>query len=116
MPVQTSLTDTFQALLSFEAMLQGDRQVDRYAVFRRIAEGVRNRERAFLGKPMQWMNATLSRWHREFRDFTYPEDLTDRDITQRLHILLTSDLGALEPTDPAAYRRHLLTSYRPYLT
>lgn len=103
-------------LQAFESMIRGDKTVDRYDMFRQISAGIKRGDKAYFGRPLQWQSLTLEKWYRQFRSGTGLEDLSERDIAERVSILLETDLWAFDPRNQSAFKHHLLTTYRPYLT
>ncbi len=101
----------------FDARIHMDRSIDDHLLFRMITDAVENRrDKAFFDKPLMWQSLTLEKWYRQFRSGTGLEDLSERDIAERVSILLETDLWAFDPRNQSAFKHHLLTTYRPYLT
>lgn len=94
-------------LAAFAALLDGDKTVDEYILFRQINEGIKRRDPAYAGKPVQWHSISLARWHADFAGGRRSSGLSDYDTMQRVDILLQSDLWAFETTDETAYKQRL---------
>lgn len=73
-------------LEAFDAMIHGDKEVDEYIMFRVIRTAVRQRNKAFLDKPLTWSCLVLERWHKEAVDGFDNTKLTDYDIQSRVNI------------------------------
>lgn len=102
-------------LSAFDAMLHGDESVDRYMMFRIIRKAVRQKEKAFLDKPLAWSCLAERRWYLEACEGFDRSQLSDYDILSRVSILLESDLFAYEGRDQHKFKRRLFERHRHYL-
>ena len=77
---------------------------------------MRQREQAFLDKPLAWIFQCLDEWHKQaVKDFdrTY---LSDYDILSRVNILLDVYLFAFEGRNQQKFKQQLAEQHRYYLT
>lgn len=102
-------------LACFEAMISGDKTVDEYILFRLIRRAIRQREKAFLGRPLSWTCLKESQWHKEAKAGFEQTNLHDYDIINRVSILLESDLLAFEGNRQQQFKKHLFDRYRHFL-
>lgn len=101
---------------ALDARIHGGSNVDPYKLYNRISAGLRLKEKAYYGKPLDWSLNMLDGWHRDFlfghyAGFTHA---TAYDIISRVAVLLTSDISAFE-LNPEAYKRKLFEAHRHYL-
>lgn len=102
-------------LAAFEALVRGDKKVDEYIMFRLIRKAIRQREEAFLGKPLKWSCLKEDQWHKEAKAGFDRTKLSDYDILNRASILLESDLYAFEGSQQLDFKRQLFDNTRHYL-
>lgn len=103
-------------LRAFDAMLYGDNDVDQYVLFRAIERRARQREQAFLVKPLTWVFHCLDEWHKQAVkgfDRTY---LSDYDVLSRVNLLLDSDLCAFEVCNQQRFKQRLFNQHRHFLS
>lgn len=99
-------------LKAFDARIRGDKDVDQYVLFKAIERRARQREQAFLGKPLTWLFQCLDAWHKQAVKGFDRTDLSDYDILSRVNILLDADLFAFEGRNQKAFKQHLVASTR----
>lgn len=99
-------------LRAFDAYIHGDTSVDQYELFRAISLGLKRRDKAYFDRPLEWHSDSLDCWYRQFKHGACLEKLTEYDTTQRVTLLLESDLWAFTP-DQAAFKHRLATAHRP---
>lgn len=106
-------TDTVNrcVMRAFEAHLHGDTTVDKYALYRTVAQQLRARNTVFFGRPLQWASAMLAKWYANFRTGISEVAQPAYDTRQQVDILLGENLRAFDP-DPALYK-HRLTLLQP---
>ena len=102
-------------LRAFDAMIRGDKTIDRYAMFRHISAALSHKDKAYLGKPLQWYSITLDRWHTMFRHGSPTTRLSACDTLEIVSLLLESDLWLFETHNQAAYKQRLFDKTRPLL-
>lgn len=83
-------------LKAFDALIHGDKYIDQYVLFKAIERRARQREQAFLDKPLTWLFQLLNEWHKQAVKGFDRTDLSDYDILSRVNILLDADLFAFE--------------------
>ncbi|MDE6460519.1 MAG: hypothetical protein K2K52_06790, partial [Paramuribaculum sp.] len=98
-------------LRAFDALISGDKTIDEYTLFRQIGMGIRRKDPAYTDKPLRWHSLSLARWHKQFANAEPVGNLSDYDTAQRVSILLSSDLWALETRNEAAFKHRLHTRY-----
>lgn len=103
-------------LAAFDAMIHGDKAINEYEMYKAIAQGLRRRDRAYFDKPLSWLTTIEERWYKEAKRGFNTSALSDYDITNRLTILLRTDLTAYEGRNQSAFKQHLATHYRCYLS
>lgn len=103
-------------LRAFDAMIHGDRSVDEYVLFRYISAGLKRCDSVYFDRPLEWHSLCLDRWHKQFRYGTCLEKLSEYDITQRVSILLASDLWAFETSNESAYKKCLFEANKHMLS
>lgn len=113
-PAEHSLTDRI-TLDAFEAMIRGDRTIDPYDMYHTIRREVRNRNSAFLGRPLQWCAMSLERWFKDFRYTLSSTPLSDYDTAMTVSILLAADLEDYAPGQSRSFRQRLFDNHRRYL-
>ena len=113
-PADGTLLDTYR-LAAFDSFVRGDSSVDRYYLFNMVSSEVRQRNRKFFGKPLQWESMCVDRWHRQFRHGASLEELPDIDTVRRVTALLSSDLWAFETKNESRYKQNLFENYKFYL-
>lgn len=101
---------------ALDARIHGASNVDPYKLYNRISAGLRLKEKAYYGKPLDWSLNMLDVWHRDFLTGHYAgfTHATAYDIISRVAVLLTSDISAFE-LNPEAYKRKLFEAHRYYL-
>lgn len=102
-------------LKAFEAKIHGDRSVDEYVLYRAIRSGIDRKDKAFFGRPLQWLCLTEESWYNEAVKGYDRSRLSDYDILNRAAILLETDLFAFEGSNQTVFKRRLLNSLRHYL-
>ena len=102
-------------LKAFEARIHGDTTVDEYVLYRAIRSGINRKDKAFFGRPLQWLCLTEESWYNEAIKGYDRSRLSDYDILNRAAILLETDLFAFEGSNQTAFKRRLLNSTRHYL-
>lgn len=102
-------------LKALEARIHGDRSVDEYVLYRAIRSGINRKDKAFFGRPLQWLCLTEESWYNEAVKGYDRSRLSDYDILNRATILLETDLFAFEGSNQTAFKRRLLNSLRHYL-
>lgn len=103
-------------LKAFDARIRGDKDVDQYVLFKAIERRARQREQAFLGKPLTWLFQCLDAWHKQAVKGFDRTDLSDYDILSRVNILLDADLFAFEGRNQKAFKQHLAEQHRQFLS
>ncbi len=83
-------------LRAFDARIHGDKTVDEYILYRAIRAAVNRRDKAFLGRPLDWLCISEERWYNEASLGYEHTTLSAYDIINRTSILLESDLFAYE--------------------
>lgn len=103
---------------ALDARMHGDKSVDIYELYRQIDNGMLTHPELYSGKPLTWMTEKLQSWYEEFRTGRHvdrsllrswsgkPEPVTDRDILNRVDILLRANLWAFTP-DPQTLKQRL---------
>lgn len=102
-------------LKALEAKIHGDRSVDEYELYRAIRSGIGRKDKAFFGRPLQWLCLTEESWYNEATKGYDRSRLSDYDIISRATILLETDLFAFEGSNQTAFKRRLINSTRHYL-
>lgn len=102
--------------LALDARIHGASNVDPYKLYNRISAGLRLKEKAYYGKPLDWSLNMLDGWHCDFLSGHYAgfTHATAYDILSRVAVLLTSDISAFE-LNPEAYKRKLFENHLHYL-
>ena len=113
-PADSTLLDTYR-LAAFDSFVRGDGSVDRYHLFNMVSSEVRQRNRKFFGKPLQWESMCVDRWHRQFQHGASLEELPDLDTVRRVTALLSSDLWAFETKNESRYKQTLFENHRHLL-
>lgn len=101
---------------ALDARIHGASNVDPYKLYNIISAGLRLKEKAYYGKPLDWSLNMLDVWHRDFLSGHYAgfTHATAYDIISRVAVLLTSDISAFE-LDPESYKLALFENHRHYL-
>lgn len=101
---------------ALDARIHGASNVDPYKLYNRISAGLRLKEKAYYGKPLDWSLNMLDVWHRDFLSGYYAgvTHATAYDIISRVAVLQTSDISAFE-LNPEAYKRKLFENHLHYL-
>lgn len=101
---------------ALNARIHGASNVDPYKLYNIISAGLRLKEKAYYGKPLDWSLNMLDVWHRDFLSGHYAglTHATAYDIISRVAVLLTSDISAFE-LDPESYKLALFENHRHYL-
>lgn len=103
-------------LKAFDALIHGDKDVDQYVLFKAIERRVRQREQAFLDKPLTWIFQSLDGWHKQaLKGFTR-KTLSDYDILCRVNILLDADLFAFEGRNQQKFKQRLFDQHHHFLS
>ncbi len=102
-------------LAAFDSMLRGNKEIDQYAMYRAIAQGLRRRDAAYFDKPLTWLTTVEGQWYTESKQGFDTTALPTYDIHNRVSILLSADLMAYEGRNQSTYKQSLLTRYHPYL-
>lgn len=102
-------------LKAFEERIHGDRSVDEYELYRAIRSGIGRKDKAFFGRPLQWLCLTEESWYNEAVKGYDRSRLSDYDILNRAAILLETDLFAFEGSNQTAFKHRLINSTRHYL-
>lgn len=102
-------------LKALEARIHGDRSVDEYELYHAIRSGIDRKDKAFFGRPLQWLCLTEESWYNEAIKGYDKSRLSDYDILNRAAILLETDLFAFEGSNQTTFKRRLLNSTRHYL-
>lgn len=102
-------------LKALEARIHGDKSVDEYELYRAIRSGIGRKDKAFFGRPLQWLCLTEESWYNEAVNGYDRSRLSDYDILNRAAILLETDLFAFEGSNQTDFKRRLLNSTRHYL-
>lgn len=113
-PADQNIVDRY-TLKAFTALINGDEEVNQYAVFRQIQRSIMHHDSALTGQPRMWLGLVLERWYREALTGFDRSRLSDYDIINRVSILLTSDLSAFEGSAQDQFKRRLLSRYCHYL-
>lgn len=103
-------------LRAFDSMIRGDKDIDRYTLFRQIALGLNRKDKAYTGRPLQWHSICLDRWHTQFNSGFSSEPLSEYDTIQRVSILLESNLWILEAENETAFKQLLFNNHRHLLS
>lgn len=100
---------------ALEASIHGDEEVNIYKLYNRISAGLRGKEKAYFGRPLDWNMIMLSGWHNEFVTGKYAgkASASDCDIISRTTILLSTDLNAFE-LDQQSFKKQLIANCRHY--
>lgn len=101
---------------ALDARIHGAYNVDPYKLYNIISAGLRLKEKAYYGKPLDWSLNILDGWHRDFLSGHYAgfTHATAYDIISRVAVLLTSDISAFELA-PESYKHLLIDNHRHYL-
>lgn len=102
-------------LKALEARIHGDKSVDEYELYRAIRSGIGRKDKAFFGRPLQWLCLTEESWYNEATKGYDRSRLSDYDILNRAAILLETDLFAFEGSNQTDFKRRLLNSTHHYL-
>lgn len=102
-------------LRAFEARIHGDISVDEYVLYRAIRSGIGRKDKAFFGRPLQWLCLTEESWYNEATKGYDRSRLSDYDILNRAAILLETDLFAFEGSNQTVFKHRLLNSSRHFL-
>lgn len=102
-------------LKALEARIHGDTTVDEYELYRAIRSGIDRKDKAFFGRPLQWLCLTEESWYNEAIKGYDRSRLSDYDILNRAAILLETDLFAFEGSNQTAFKHRLLNTTRHYL-
>lgn len=113
-PADTSTINPI-ILKAFEARIHGDRTVDEYILYRAIRTAITRHDKAYLGRPLEWMSRSIDTWYNEAKHGYEHTTLPPYDIISRATILLQTDLRAYEGPRQAAFKRHLYEQTRPHL-
>lgn len=113
-PAPPSLEEEY-VLRALDARILGDRSVDQYHLFRKIAAMASGDRGPGLRRARQWASERLARWHSLFRHGVTFEDLPDRDVLETVSILMTQDLALFIDGDQAEYKRKLYDCHRHHL-
>lgn len=100
-------------LRALEALAHGDKTIDQYRLYHAIDLRVRRKSRAFLGLPLQWLAASLHRWHRNFKTGKWRE-MSAYDIIRQSAILIGADLTLYE-SDGNRFKKTLFENCRHWL-
>lgn len=100
---------------AFDAMIHGDKNVDKYIMFKLIRRAARQREKALFDKPLKWSCISLNDWYRQSINGFDQVKLSDYDILSRVNILLESDLYAYEGHQQLQFKRHIIEQYHYFL-
>lgn len=101
---------------AFDALIRGDMDVDQYVLFKAIERRVRQREQAFLDKPLTWLIKCLDEWHKQAVKGFDRTCLSDYDIISRVNILLDADLFAFEGRNQQEFKQRLAEELRHNLS
>ena len=102
-------------LRAFDARIHGDKSVDEYILYKAVERRIRQREKAFLDKPLTWLGLCISEWHKQaLKGFDHTE-LSDYDIISRVNILLDTDLTAFEGSKQHTFKQQLFNRHRNFL-
>ncbi len=102
-------------LNAFDALINGDSQVDEYEMFRTVSRETARRDIDYMGSPLKWQCESLGRWHRQFRTLFGNNRTTDHDTIEIVAILLGSNLWAFETSNEARYKNLLFSCHRHFL-
>lgn len=102
-------------LRALDARIHGDKSVDEYILYKAIERRVRQREQAFLDKPLTWLGLCISDWHKQALKGFDHTDLSDYDILSRVNILLSTDLTAFEGRNQQSFKQRLFNQHRNFL-
>lgn len=118
-PAPQSIVDR-HVLRAFEARIHGDSDVDQYRLLRAISRGLRQRNPAYMERPLQWYTLTIDRWYRLWDSHLAEEDecgssdirefdsLSAHDRREIAAALRAADLSAYTP-DPSSFKSRLQT-------
>lgn len=112
--------------VALDARIHGDKDIDIYELYRLIDLGMMFYPELYKDKAQTWRNHMLESWHEEFqsgRDLG-PKCLTassvrrsviaDRDILNRVAILIESDLRTFEQNQKS-FKKRLFDNHRHYI-
>lgn len=99
-------------LKAFDVLIHGDKNIDQYVLFKAIEGRARQREQAFLDKPLTWIFQSLDEWHKQAVKGFDRTSLSDYDILSRVNIPLDADLFAFEGRNQKAFKQRLAEQYR----
>lgn len=102
-------------LRAFDARIHGDKTVDEYILYRAIRAAVNRRDKAFLGRPLDWLCISEEQWYNEASLGYEHTTLSAYDIINRTSILLESDLFVYEGLNQMEFKRQLAENTRRYL-
>lgn len=111
----TSDITTSCRINAFEALVSGDKSVNRYLLRNAISREIDRRNLKFFGKPLQWESVCIDRWYRQFKYGVSIDNLSDYDTINRVTSLLTSDLWAFETRNESRFKQTLFENHRHYL-
>lgn len=100
-------------LNAFDARINGDKTVDDYRLYHAIDIQIRRKNRAFLGKPLQWICDSLDRWYKNFNSGNWRK-LADYDIIRQSGILIGADMFVYE-SDSTDFKTMLFENNRHWL-
>lgn len=104
---------------ALDACILGDKEIDIYELYRLIDLGLMFNPELYKGKPLRWKTLMLSSWYDEFQtgkcsDSREYKDLSDKDLLNRVSILLNADLCAVQP-DSKTFKASLFNSNIHYV-
>lgn len=112
-PADASYLDRYR-LGAFESYVRGDKSVDQYVLFHTLSEEIGKRNKAYFGRPLEWLALCLERWHRNFVTGVSAVTQSDYDTVRQVTALLFSDLWAFEK-DQDAFKCRLVATHLDYL-
>lgn len=92
-PTRPEIKDSY-TLSAFTAHTNGDKTIDEYILFRSVDEELNRKNEVFFDKPLEWHNACIGRWMRNFRYGINLSQQPDYDIIQQASILMKENLRA----------------------
>lgn len=113
-PANETYLDKYK-LRAFKAFIHRDSSVDQYLLFHALSEEIARRNKAYFGRPLEWVALCLSRWHKAFATGKSSVEQNDYDNINQVTALLCSDLFAFEENQKA-YKRRLATACKGYFS
>lgn len=96
---------------AFEARIHGDHTVNEYHLFRKIRKELKNKNKAYLDRPLQWYMISLDRWYKNFKYGSSLTELPDYDTLQIISILMSEEIFEYADGDQTHFKQQLYTNH-----